>query len=343
MVVTGLDIGGAHLKVAQVTKEGICILARQEPCRLWEGLDRLDTALTAALGNLPPPTALAITMTGELVDLFPDRATGVLRLLDRIEGIGVADARIFAAPVAFLTLDQARARPLAVASMNWLASAALVAAAVPQGLFVDVGSTTTDLLVLRDGVPRTAGETDAERLETGELVYVGLTRTPLMALAERAPVAGAWRGVMAEYFATTADAWRVLGLLDEAADQHAAADKGPKTVAGSARRLARMVGSDLAEGNLDRWRQLARFFADRTVDRVAAGAAQLLSREALAPEAPVVATGVGSPVSRALAVRLGRPYVPASSLVEGRGVTSGEIDKAFPAVAVAALRARRTA
>jgi (4-(4-[2-(gamma-L-glutamylamino)ethyl]phenoxymethyl)furan-2-yl)methanamine synthase len=76
-LVTGLDVGGAHLKAAQVAPPGRVVAAAQVPCALWQGLDRLGLALAQAAGRLAPVGRLAVTMTGELADLFPDRATGV--------------------------------------------------------------------------------------------------------------------------------------------------------------------------------------------------------------------------------------------------------------------------
>ena len=154
-----------------------------------------------------------------------------------------------------------RVSPSTIASANWLASATLVARRLGDALFVDLGSTTTDILLLAGGEVRADGMTDRERLATGELVYTGLTRTPVMALAAEAPFAGRWVALMNELFATTADVHRVLGWLPEDADQHPAADGGPKTATASARRLARMVGADLADGGLADWRRLAGWLA----------------------------------------------------------------------------------
>ena len=98
-----------------------------------------------------------------------------------------------------------------VASANWLASASLAAQRSGEGVFVDIGSTTTDVLVLAGGAVAHEGSTDRERLASGELVYSGLTRTPVMALAGEAPFAGRRVAVMNELFATTADVYRVLG------------------------------------------------------------------------------------------------------------------------------------
>ena len=47
-------------------------------------------------------------------------------------------------------LDQAAGMATDVASANWHATASLVAKLMGDGLFVDMGSTTTDLIPIRD-------------------------------------------------------------------------------------------------------------------------------------------------------------------------------------------------
>ena len=80
-VVVGWDIGGAHVKVA-LLRHGQVVDAAQWPCPLWQGTDRLDAVLDAASARWPDLQrhAHAITMTGEMVDLFAHREDGVTRL-----------------------------------------------------------------------------------------------------------------------------------------------------------------------------------------------------------------------------------------------------------------------
>ncbi len=137
------------------------------------------------------------------------------------------------------------------------------------------------------------GSTDRERLATGELVYAGLTRTPVMALAAEAPFAGRRVALMNELFATSADLHRLLGALPEAADQHPAADGGPKTAEASARRLARMIGADLADGTSADWHRLAAVLARCLRRRVEDAVALQLSRGLLPDDAPLIGAGCG--------------------------------------------------
>jgi probable H4MPT-linked C1 transfer pathway protein len=335
--VLGLDVGGAHLKAA-FARNGRIVAARQVPCRLWEGLDRLAPAFDKALDGLPAPGRVALTMTGELADLFPDRATGVTELIaavrDRLPDTLLA---VWAGREGFLAPELAMQRPAAVASANWLATASLAASRAGNGLLVDIGSTTTDILPLVAGAVRFTGYSDAERLASGELVYQGLTRTPVMAMADKAPLGGRWVPLMNEYFATAADVWRLLGRLDEAHDQHLAADNGPKTPEASARRLARMVGADLGEAGPIGWYGLAEWLAQAQLRRIEDALRLVLSREKLADKAPLIGAGCGRFLVARLADAQGRPYLDLAELIQVEPAAADMAATCAPAVAVALL------
>ncbi|MDQ2802885.1 MAG: hypothetical protein M3Y41_09445, partial [Pseudomonadota bacterium] len=225
-----------------------------------------------------------------------------------------------------------------IASANWHASAALSARSEAEALFVDIGSTTTDLVPIRAGAPCPAGWTDAERLTCGELVYTGLTRSFVMALAERAPVAGTWMPLACEYFASAADVYRVLGELPADADQLATADGRDKTVPASRARLARMVGRDAAELSDAEWRGVARWFAEQQMRRIEDGAMLVLCRARLSESAPVVVAGIGRHLGRRLAVRLGRPCREFAAMIPRHGENAEAwAGPCAPAVAVALL------
>src|SRR5262249_53717565 len=149
--------------------------------------------------------------------------------------------------------NRARSDPARVASANWHATAAYLGRRLGEGLLLDIGSTTTDIVPFRAGRVAARGLTDAERLATGELLYTGLVRTPLMALARTAPFAGRAVGVMAELFATIADAHRLAGTLPENGDLHPSADGRGKSLPESRARLARMIGMDAAEASDAAW------------------------------------------------------------------------------------------
>ncbi|MEO5696279.1 MAG: H4MPT-linked C1 transfer pathway protein, partial [Burkholderiaceae bacterium] len=79
--VIGWDVGGAHVK-ACLMQRGEVVDVAQWACPLWHGLDRLAPVIEAARSRWQRFDAAqhAVTMTGEMVDLFADREDGVRRI-----------------------------------------------------------------------------------------------------------------------------------------------------------------------------------------------------------------------------------------------------------------------
>jgi probable H4MPT-linked C1 transfer pathway protein len=241
----GLDIGGANLKAADNLGQACSV-----PFALWRHPELLESRLRLLLKPWPE-APLAATMTGESCDCFADRRQGVKFILDAVAR--VAQGR----PVAvwshlgrFLSLDEAGRQPAQVASANWLATATWCSRFLLEGrpgLLIDIGSTTTDIIPLAEAGPIPRGRTDLERLGCDELVYRGIVRTPVAALAEFVSLRGRRVGLAAELFATTRDVYLLLGRLPEQPDCTDTADGKPATVAAARVRLARMVGADADE------------------------------------------------------------------------------------------------
>lgn len=336
--IAGWDLGGAHLKAALVTAGGRVEQVFQIPCPLWQGLTHLEQGIEDAFDRLGVCDRHAVTMTGELVDLFASRAEGVVALVDSFAArLGGGEVRFFAGPAGFLPANQARGRVREVASANWLASASYAARRLPAGLFLDLGSTTADVIPFAAGAVAVRGYSDADRMVEGELVYTGLTRTPVMAVTDRVPFLGRRYPLMAEYFATMADVHRLAGTLREETDQYPAADGRGKRPEDSARRLARMIGHDLDDASMEDWRGLAEHLAGCQRDSLLEACREVLSRGDISDDAPVVGAGIGRMVLRGLADRLGRPYVDFAELVEGDEAVREAAADCAPAAAVGFL------
>jgi probable H4MPT-linked C1 transfer pathway protein len=333
----GWDVGGAHLKVAALDAHARVLNVLQIPCPLWRGLEYLTTAVDTARQHLGAAPRHAITMTGEMADAFPSRHEGVLQIAALMERkLQGEETLFFAGPQGLIPAGSVPRHALDIASANWLATAQVVAAKLPDALLLDIGSTTADVIPISQGRVRSVGLTDAERLGADELVYTGVIRTPLMAVARRAPFAGAWVPMMAEVFATTADVYRLTGELIEAWDQHPAADNGMKTEAGSARRLARMIGRDGDEFPLATWRALAGYLSACQLEQLRTACSRVLSRDIMDSTAPLVGAGAGRFLVTELAARLMRPYRDVATLFESEH-DADAVALCAPAVAVGHL------
>lgn len=334
MKVAGWDVGGAHLKVA-LAVDGRIVDAAQFPSPLASDTRSLAAAFDSA-ERFRQADRHAITMTGELADIFDDRSAGVAALMACILAALPADSvRLYAGRAGFIRSEQAVGHVEDVASANWHASAKLVARAIGAGLFLDIGSTTTDVIPLAGGVVVARGYTDAERLACGELVYTGLVRTPVMAVASHVPMAGAIQHVVAERFATMADVYRVLELLPVDADQMPTADGRDKSVKASRVRLARMVGHDAGESSDAEWRFLASVLADRQLRLIEDGLALVRSR--FPGLGTVVGAGVGASLAQTVSDRQQLAYRPFADLIPAVTGARAWAAHCAPASAVALL------
>jgi hypothetical protein len=250
----GLDIGGANLKAADGRGAAVT-----EAFALWREPQSLAARIGTLISEIDVPfDAVALTMTGELADCFATKAEGVRAIVEAtVSACGDGTVRVATVDDRWLKPVDAIAEPSRVAAANWRLFArwggGILAAHGVRGavLVADCGSTTVDLLPVAiepDGGVRVAthGTTDTERLLAGELVYTGIRRTPVAALVGSLPVRGAACPVAAELFATSADAWLLVGEL-AASDRDDTADGRPLRPPFARARLARMVCADPAE------------------------------------------------------------------------------------------------
>ncbi|MFO7902746.1 MAG: hydantoinase/oxoprolinase family protein [Pirellulaceae bacterium] len=336
----GWDIGGAHLKVALLDGQGQLCGVETYATPLWEGTGTLTEAMNQVHKAYSLQQARhAVTMTGELADCFTDRAEGVRALLELFYGCFPRDAtHVYAGLRGFLDPEAVEHAIEFVASANWHAMARLAAKCYPRGLLIDVGSTTTDLVWFHDGRVRARGSNDRTRLTVGELVYTGVVRTPVIALATAVPFRGLWVELATEHFATAADVYRLNGELPAGADLGPTADGRDKSQTHSEARLARMLGTGASEGSTAMWKAVADYLAECQVQRITR-ACQLQISRGIDAKTPMLGSGVGRFLVERIAQRLGRTYRvfdPLPVLVKNGACSARGADMG-PAVAVASL------
>src|SRR5829696_7045764 len=156
-----VDIGGANTKAAW--SDGASLRTVSRPFEVWRDRKALSTVLQGVAAAVAAGPLSVLTTTGELV-----------------------------------SVGAARARPWDVAAANWMATALAVADAHRDALLIDVGSTTADIVPIAGGRIAATARNDLDRLLAGELVYTGVLRTNLAAIAPRVPVRDGWCPVSSE-------------------------------------------------------------------------------------------------------------------------------------------------
>ncbi|MGH8778011.1 hydantoinase/oxoprolinase family protein [Paraburkholderia sp.] len=340
----GWDVGGAHVKVSLADASGNVLDVAQWACPLWQGLDHLERTIDLVFERWPTARAAAsrhaVTMTGEMVDLFADRAEGVRAIAAVLAARLGPSLRFYAGDVGWLATAACAARWRNVASVNWLATASWVATRIADAVLLDIGSTTTDIIPIAKGCVAARASTDAGRLASGELVYQGIVRTPLCGIAHRIDFAGAAVNVMNEWFATSADVYRLTGELNPAHDLYPSADQGPKTEAASAARIARMIGRDAHEAEAGDWRRLAQRWRGLQLREIGINLARVTAAHPELAAAPLVGAGCGRFLVAALAREEARGYVDFGTLANLPGDCADRAATCAPSVAVALLAAQ---
>jgi probable H4MPT-linked C1 transfer pathway protein len=249
----GWDIGGVNTKaVALYTGSRDTVdsyEARSIYFPIWQhSLSELPQLLAKVRDDLckdRSPRSVGVTMTAELSDAYQTKREGVNHILDSIEeAFPETSVWVVDVDANLVTLSEAREMPLRVSAANWAATAWLVGRYIKACFLMDVGSTTTDIIPIVDGKPKTVGKTDTERLISGELVYTGALRTTIPAIVSRIPVWGKDCRVSSEKFALSADVHLILNNISEEEYSCETADGRGKTVEYSLARLARAVCAD---------------------------------------------------------------------------------------------------
>jgi (4-(4-[2-(gamma-L-glutamylamino)ethyl]phenoxymethyl)furan-2-yl)methanamine synthase len=333
--VIGWDIGGVHLKAARA-EDGCVVKAAQYASPLRGGTEQLRQAFAQAKAEMGGADRHVVTMTGELADTFASRQEGV-EYLSMLAARELGAVSIYAGPAGCVHPEEAHNHITQIASANWHACATLVARQRVDALFIDLGSTTTDIIPIVGGEVAARGYTDAERLAAGELIYSGLVRGFIMATASRVPFRGAWMPLINENFATMADVHRILGTLPADVDLMATADGRAKTIEASCARLARMLGVDAADADAGVWTLTAQWFAEAQVRAIADAAMLVISGSPSTLAAPIVAAGIGLTVIRHIAGRLGLVCATFDELLDVAPQARTAAYQCAPAAALAAL------
>lgn len=318
MRIIGIDIGGANTKIASA--DGEIIELHYIP--LWK-----DTTLPESLEEIADrlsPDKVSVVMTGELADCFADKNAGIDFIMRSVNNAFDCEVRYIDNRGLFYDGSESL-RELAAA--NWAASANLIGTESGDCIFVDVGSTTSDIIPIKDGKHR-AGITDFSRLVRSELVYAGTLRTNLAYLLKDVDVAEGKCRVASELFANTADAYLLLGDIDEETYTCETADGAGKSKTDAMRRLARIVCADLNEISPEEIHNIARQVKERQISLLSEAIKEVAENNNLDR---IVCAGIGEFLIRDAADDLGFECISVA------GKWGSYISKVFPAYAAAKI------
>ncbi len=298
MKVAGFDIGGANTDLAIIDFEGDEIKNIEVDFAylpMWSNNDDLSKVLVELIENICPVDeidAIGISMTAELVDAYDTKKDGVLDVVAKSE-------QTFACPIAYVGIDGMMSKgeiektPLKAAAANWIATAQIATLISDDCIFIDTGSTTTDIIPIKGGNECAIGKSDFDRSTTGELVYTGTLRTNLASFLDKVELNGKEYRVASELFAQTADVYTVLDLITEDDYICDTFDGESKSKLDCAKRIARVVCADLEMLSMDEIVEMCKFIHQKQVEQIADGLKQVHETQNLDL---IVTTGLGKDI-----------------------------------------------
>lgn len=298
MKIAGFDIGGANTDLAIIDFEDGEIKNIEvdfEYLPMWSNNDDLSHVLIELIEKICPVSeidAVGISMTAELVDAYDTKKDGVLDVVRKCE-------ETFTCPIAYVGVDGMLSReeiektPLKAAAANWIATAQIATLISDNCIFIDTGSTTTDIIPIKDAKECAIGKSDFDRSATGELVYTGTLRTNLASFLDKVELNGKQYRVASELFAQTADVYMVLGLITEKDYICDTFDGEGKSKIDCARRIARVVCADLEMLSMEDIVEMSEFIHQKQVEQIADGLRQVHETQNLDL---IVTTGLGKDI-----------------------------------------------
>ncbi|PWB51996.1 MAG: H4MPT-linked C1 transfer pathway protein [Candidatus Methanoperedenaceae archaeon] len=314
-MILGIDIGGANTKIA--SDDGKIVELHYIP--LWKNT-KLPMMLLEIAQRLKPEK-VGVAITGELADCFPDKDAGLSYIIDAVNN-AFTDAYFLDNDGVFI-----KEKKRSIAAANWMASSLLLGKEYRDCIFVDIGSTTTDIIPIKNGKP-VASKTDFKRLKNGELVYSGALRTNIAAILKRVKFGNTESRISSELFAITADAYIVLGLIGQENYTCDTPDGDGKTFIDAKRRLARVVCADLNEIREDEIISIANQVMDAQVSDIRAAIQEISLKYCIKK---IVACGLGEFLIRNAVNETGLEIFFVSEKY------GAQLSKVFPAFAAARL------
>jgi len=340
----GIDLGGANTKLALVRVEGELVRVVKTASRyfpVWKRKDELGGVLKNLVKEFlggKPVVNTCLTMTAELCDVFWSKREGVKELLEIVSKvINFSPLGILTVKGELITVEDAVKRYLEVAAANWYGGAYLASKIEKTCLWIDCGSTTTDIIPVVDGRVDAKGRSDPERLKFGELVYTGVLRTDVSAVVRELPFKGEMVRVSSEWFSVTGDVHLILGNISEGEYTCETPDGRGKSVEEAVARLSRVICADPEMVSLADAKVMARYVYEEQLSQVTRAILQVLSRY---PDVAfkAVVSGLGTFIAVKAARRVG-----INRVVRVDELFGGDVSERFTAVACAVMAAEKAA
>ncbi|MHA1670108.1 MAG: hydantoinase/oxoprolinase family protein [Promethearchaeota archaeon] len=279
--ILGLDIGGANTKAALLEADISNIIKTSSSIAyfpFWEKtLNDIpvmfshitDALLTQYNLQLDEVKYFAITITCELSDAFQTKKEGINKTIDALTQIFPNNKLFFmSTDKIFISEKEARKNYLKVSASNWVSTALFLGKFNPNCILIDSGSTTIDIIPIKNEKPITKGKTDVDRLLHHELIYTGGLRATIPSITHEVPYKDKLIQISFEKFALVSDVHRILNNITESQYTTDTADNRTPSLEDCYSRLARIICADIDMLSIEDLRKIAEYIYEKQLSLI---------------------------------------------------------------------------
>lgn len=285
MKIMGLDIGGANTDCAIIEIDDELKISNiqkyKEYLPMWKYNEKLPESLLKLYENDKNIDVVCVSMTAELADSYENKKEGVLDISKKVIETFPNQIVRFITFNGLKSYEEIKKDPLKAAAANWVGTANIIKYIKKDCIFIDMGTTTTDIIPLINKKESASGHTDTERLATGELVYTGMLRTNLATIVQEVPIDGVPTSVSSELFTISADMHRILKHIKEEEYTCETPDGKGKDIISCKRRLSRLVCADLDTLSDENINKIAQYIYKKQIKQVTHGLIKVVERTGL--------------------------------------------------------------
>ena len=243
----GWDIGAANTKYTILLHDKNLAECRIISCELWKSLSQLKYIVQHIKDKYKAKFQIIniISMSAEMCDVFVSRKKGVQSILNLFEKKGFIN-HIYSKSIGISKLNGFK-KYISVASTNWMAISEYLKDMDKNIIAIDIGSTTTDIVLIKNSKCINKRHDDYSGLNKNELLYTGILRTPIHSVENSIILKNKVYNVIPENFSTMSDIYRLLLIINNKSDYSTTADGRSKSNKNTLYRISRTFGFDYTE------------------------------------------------------------------------------------------------
>lgn len=267
----GLDIGGANTDCCIIEFDNdyniISLSKNKYYLPFWIKHEKLPECLKELKGDTTIDV-VCVSITAELADCYKTKRQGIIDITRMVESTFKDEDIYYVTFDGLKNYEYVTQNPLSAAAANWIGTVNLIKHLKSTCIFMDMGTTTTDIIPIKDKHEISQGYTDTQRLMNGELVYTGLLRTNVATIVNHVYIESNKTNVSSEYFTITADIHRILGHISEEQYTCDTPDGADKSITSCKNRLTRLVCGDIETISNETIIDMAEYIFEKQVQQV---------------------------------------------------------------------------